>query len=49
MGLKGLVKRLTFAAMAAGALCLSIVAITPATSGAVDEGVLLGRDRHRRP
>ncbi len=34
MGLKGFLKRWTFAAMAAAALCLSIVAATPATSGA---------------
>jgi peptide/nickel transport system substrate-binding protein len=34
MGLKGLLKRSAFAALAAGALSLSVVAVTPATSGA---------------
>ena len=34
MGLKGLLKRSAFAGLAAGALSLSVVAVTPATSGA---------------
>ena len=34
MGLKGLLKRSAFAALAAGALSLSVVAITPSASGA---------------
>ncbi len=34
MGLKGLLKRSAFAALAAGALSVSVVAVTPATSGA---------------
>jgi peptide/nickel transport system substrate-binding protein len=34
MGLKGLVKRSAFAALAGGALSLSVVAVTPSTSGA---------------
>jgi peptide/nickel transport system substrate-binding protein len=34
MGLKGLLKRSAFAALAAGALSLSVVAVTPSTSGA---------------
>jgi peptide/nickel transport system substrate-binding protein len=34
MGLKGLLKRSAFAALAAGALSVSVVAMTPATSGA---------------
>ena len=34
MGLKGLLKRSAFAAMAAGALSVSVVAVSPATSGA---------------
>jgi peptide/nickel transport system substrate-binding protein len=34
MGLKGYVKRMAFAAMAASALSVSILAVTPATSGA---------------
>jgi peptide/nickel transport system substrate-binding protein len=34
MGLKGLLKRSGFAALAAGALTMSIVVVTPATSGA---------------
>jgi glutathione transport system substrate-binding protein len=34
MGLKGLLKRSAFAALAAGALSLSVVAITPSTGGA---------------
>ena len=47
MGLKGLLKRSAFAGLAAGALSLSVVAVTPATSGAVDQGVVVfGRDGH---
>jgi peptide/nickel transport system substrate-binding protein len=34
MGLKGLLRRSAFAALAAGALSLSVVAVTPSTSGA---------------
>src|ERR1039458_5410970 len=34
MGLKGLLKRSAFAALASGALSLSVVAITPSASGA---------------
>ena len=34
MGLKGLLKRSAFAALAAGALTMSLVVVTPATSGA---------------
>jgi peptide/nickel transport system substrate-binding protein len=34
MGLKGLLKRSAFAALAAGALSLSVVAVSPSTSGA---------------
>src|SRR5258708_278689 len=34
MGLKGYLKRSVFAAMAAGALSVSVVAVTPSTSGA---------------